>query len=65
MTVIATGFEDPDEKLTKAPAAESKPVEKASGLFTAAAATQKEAEPAPQSEGEDPFDSIFKIFNSK
>ena len=65
VTVIATGFEDPDEKLTKAPAAESKPVEKASGLFTAAAAAQKEAEPAPQSEGEDPFDSIFKIFNSK
>ena len=65
VTVIATGFEDPDEKLTKAPAAESKPVEKASGLFTAAAATQKEAEPAPQSEGEDPFDSISKIFNSK
>ena len=69
VTVIATGFEDPTESGKPAQAAaEVKPVEKASGLFSAATAAQKEAEPAPATgaqEGEDPFDSIFKIFNSK
>ncbi len=69
VTVIATGFEDPTESGKPAQAAaEVKPVEKASGLFSTATAAQKEAEPAPATgaqEGEDPFDSIFKIFNSK
>ena len=69
VTVIATGFEDPTENGKPAQAAaEVKPVEKASGLFSTATAAQKEAEPAPATgaqEGEDPFDSIFKIFNSK
>lgn len=66
VTVIATGFEEHAES-AKAPAAEAKPVEKASGLFTTATNIQKEAEPAaaPAAEPEDPFDSIFKIFNSK
>ena len=67
VTVIATGFEEP--KAEKAPVAEARPVERTSGLFSAAAA-QREAEPvsapvAPVSEGDDPFDSIFKIFNTK
>ena len=69
VTVIATGFEDPTESGKPAQAAaEVKPVEKASGLFSTATTAQKEAEPAPATgaqEGEDPFDSIFKIFNSK
>jgi len=65
VTVIATGFEDPNDSGRPA-SKEATTVEKASGLFTAAAAAQKEAEPAaPAPEGEDPFDSIFKIFNSK
>ena len=69
VTVIATGFEEP--KAEKAPVAEARPVERTSGLFSAAAA-QREAEPvsapaaAPVSNGsDDPFDSIFKIFNTK
>ena len=66
VTVIATGFEEAAEPAAKAPVLEAKPVEKASGLFTAAAAAQKEAEPAiALAAPEDPFDSIFKIFNSK
>ena len=69
VTVIATGFEEPAIEKVAAPAA--KPVEKTSGLFSAAVA-QREAEPVaapaakPVSEAnEDPFDSIFKIFNTK
>jgi len=67
VTVIATGFEEP--KAEPVPVAEAKPVERSSGLFSAAAA-QREAEPvaapaAPVSGGDDPFDSIFKIFNTK
>ena len=66
VTVIATGFEEHAES-AKAPVVEAKPVEKASGLFTTATNIQKETEPAaaPAAEPEDPFDSIFKIFNSK
>lgn len=66
VTVIATGFEE-ESGSVKAPVAEAKPVEKASGLFTAASTAQRESEPAaaPAAEPEDPFDSIFKIFNSK
>ncbi|MBQ5671501.1 MAG: cell division protein FtsZ, partial [Oscillospiraceae bacterium] len=69
VTVIATGFEEPAVEKLAAPVAEAKPVA-SSGLFSAAAA-QREAEPvaapaAPVSNGsEDPFDSIFKIFNTK
>ena len=67
VTVIATGFEEP--KAEAVPVMEAKPVERSSGLFSAAAA-QREAEPvsapaAPVSGGDDPFDSIFKIFNTK
>ena len=67
VTVIATGFEEP--KAEAVPVVEAKPVERSSGLFSAAVA-QREAEPvaapaAPVSGGDDPFDSIFKIFNTK
>ena len=60
VTVIATRF---DEKPTSSAAPKA-------GLFTAAAAEKKEA-PAPAAEpveaapAADPFDDIFKIFNSK
>ena len=69
VTVIATGFEEPAVEKKAAPAVEAKPVS-GSGLFSAGAA-QREAEPvaapaSPVSDGnEDPFDSIFKIFNTK
>ncbi|NCC68104.1 MAG: cell division protein FtsZ [Clostridia bacterium] len=68
VTVIATGFDDGPVK--HAPA-ESKPAEKAPGLFTAASAmaqtepAAQPAAPAGEKKEEDPFDSIFKIFNSK
>ncbi len=70
--VIATGFESEDapaEKKTVVPAAAEQV--KAETLFTAAsekaaqaAPAEAKAEPKPAVE-EDPFDSIFKIFNSK
>ena len=70
VTVIATGFEEPKAEVA-APVMEAKPVERGSGLFSAAVA-QRDAEPVsmpaatPVSEGnDDPFDSIFKIFNTK
>ena len=79
VTVIATGFEEaanaekPAEKAAAAPAA------KPQGLFTGAAekAAAASAVPPPimgesapaadpaEPAGEDPFDSIFKIFNTK
>lgn len=68
VTVIATGFDDGPVK--HAPA-ESKPAEKTPGLFTTASAmAQTEpvvqpAAPVGEKKEEDPFDSIFKIFNSK
>ena len=76
VTVIATGFDDgpvaprtaetAPARTVAAPAAAQS--EKPQGLFTAA--TEKkaaEAAPAPAAADaeEDPFDSIFKIFNSK
>ncbi|MBP3655052.1 MAG: cell division protein FtsZ [Oscillospiraceae bacterium] len=67
VTVIATGFEQEKPEKKEVPVFEAKSVEKASGLFSAAAA-QREAEPAPAKPAEtsdDPFDSIFKIFNTK
>ncbi len=73
VTVIATGFEEaPTAKQPAAPAAKAaKPAEPArekaaAGLYTAAVekAVEKKEEPAAPVE-EDPFDSIFKIFNAK
>ncbi len=72
VTVIATGFED----VPAAPGAEAAaPVaaakEKPQGLFTgaaekaAAAAVPPEMGESAETPPEDPFDSIFKIFNTK
>ena len=77
VTVIATGFDDgpvaprtaetAPARTVAAPAAAQS--EKPQGLFTAATEKQAAAPAAPAaatSDGEeDPFDSIFKIFNSK
>ena len=77
VTVIATGFEEnvnaPAPEKTAAAAAPVRPVtvkDKPQGLFTGAAEKAAAAAPAaaPAAEGtaeEDPFDSIFKIFNTK
>ena len=69
VTVIATGFDKKEEeKPAAAPAAAAQPVQSAE-LFTAASEMAKAAaapaEPEKASSEEDPFDSIFKIFNSK
>ena len=69
VTVIATGFEEaPTAKQPAQPAAKAEPTfEKQTGMFTAAsekAAEKKPEEPAKASGEEDPFDSIFKIFNA-
>ena len=74
VTVIATGFDDGPVKRV-GEVKKEQPVEKTQGLFTAAsemagsapapaAPTQMDTMAAPKKE-EDPFDSIFKIFNSK
>ena len=73
VTVIATGFEEAPnakapEKATVKPVKPVEPVfEGHQGLYTAASEKAAEkAEPAPApAEEEDPFDSIFKIFNAK
>ena len=79
VTVIATGFEEnvnaPAPEKTAASAAPVRPVtvkDKPQGLFTgatekAAAAAAPAAAPAAEAAPaeEDPFDSIFKIFNTK
>jgi len=76
VTVIATGFDDgPVMKVEKKETGEMpaiNPVEKAQGLFSAASEMASEkATPdetpssSPSDTDEDPFDSIFKIFNSK
>ena len=78
VTVIATGFDEPAAQESAAPAAAVvRPAVKPQGLFSGAAEkavaavvpplTEKEEEPAPAEPeaAEDPFDSIFKIFNSK
>ena len=68
--VIATGFDEdtPTAKAVSASTTAAKataPVEDAKeNLFSKAAAPAEEASAAPAEE-EDPFDSIFKIFNSK
>ena len=79
VTVIATGFDEPAVQ-EGAPAAAVRPAAKPQGLFTSAAEkasaasavppplTQAQEEPpvvAAPDAAEDPFDSIFKIFNSK
>ena len=79
VTVIATGFEEnvnaPAPEKTAAAAAPVRPVtvkEKPQGLFTGAAEKAAAATPAAPTASaaeapaeEDPFDSIFKIFNTK
>ena len=78
VTVIATGF-DENKEVAEAPAASAaRPVSKPQGLFTTASekASAASAVPPPlendppmevpaSDPSEDPFDSIFKIFNSK
>ena len=76
VTVIATGFEEkPAEKAAEKPAAA--PAAKPQGLFSGAAEKTaavsavpppiggESAPAAAEPAGEDPFDSIFKIFNTK
>ena len=66
VTVIATGFEEGGAKKPQAPAA-AKAGEKSPEKLYSSAAEKAESEVAsqfPKAE-EDPFDSIFKIFNSK
>lgn len=71
VTVIATGFEEAPTAKQPAQPAQAKKAEpafdKQQGMFTAAsekAAEKKPEEPAKTSGEEDPFDSIFKIFNA-
>ena len=76
VTVIATGFEEGNGRIAAAPAAEAEPVvapvrpapvkeKPAVGLFTGAVEKAAAPEPKPAEAEEDPFDSIFKIFNTK
>ena len=73
VTVIATGFEEGvAAQAAAAPAAQAAPAPRALGRFTgaaekaaAAAPAAPAAEPAAPAVEEDPFDSIFKIFNTK
>ncbi|MEG1789147.1 MAG: cell division protein FtsZ [Oscillospiraceae bacterium] len=73
VTVIATGFEDGRAKTVDSVAAaapQQKPAQRApEGLYSAASekavSTTASDFPAPAPTEEDPFDSIFKIFNSK
>lgn len=68
VTVIATGFEEAPTAKQPAQAKKAEPAfDKQQGMFTAAsekAAEKKPEEPAKASGEEDPFDSIFKIFNA-
>ena len=78
VTVIATGF-DENKETAEIPAAQTvRPVSRPQGLFTSASekASAASAVPPPlendppmevpaSDPAEDPFDSIFKIFNSK
>ena len=76
VTVIATGFEEGGAAAQAAPAAAAaQAAPRAQGLFTGAAEkaaaaapgipVAPAAEPAAPAAEEDPFDSIFKIFNTK
>ena len=67
VTVIATGFDDGEKNASALPAAAEA---KQSNLFSAAKEMAEQAETPAEAGGEqtdadDPFDSIFKIFNSK
>ena len=71
VTIIATGFDEKKDAAVAAPAQQAapaapvaEPVQPAE-LFTAATQMAQKAEPENASSDEDPFDSIFKIFNSK
>lgn len=68
VTVIATGFDDGPVQGAKDAKKEREP-SNPQGLFSAASEMAGSNRPQPQGEGqkkeEDPFDSIFKIFNSK
>ena len=59
VTVVATRF---DEGPVSAPAAEP---EKPAGMFTEASEKKEAEAAAPAASEDDPFDTIFKIFNSK
>ncbi len=70
--VIATGFDEgtPTAKAVSTAAAPEKPAESNSAerLFSQADKPEEEKKPAPEpvpADDEDPFDSIFRIFNSK
>lgn len=66
VTVIATRFDEKQRGITP-PAVPEKPLP-SGGLFTEAVEKKEaqEAKPAPEPpQEEDPFDTIFKIFNSK
>ena len=68
--VIATGFDDDSQtaKAVSASVGHTPPAaveDTKENLFTSAAERAAAPSPAPASEEEDPFDSIFKIFNSK
>lgn len=70
VTVIATGFDDGPVSKKAAEAKKEHEQERAPGLFSAAsemagAANKPQAQAEPAKKEEDPFDSIFKIFNSK
>jgi len=70
VTVIATGFDENNGNAAAKPAPEAEQT-KQENLFTAASEMAAAAEAttpvaeAPKAADEDPFDSIFKIFNSK
>jgi len=68
VTVIATGFDDGPVQRAKDAKKEREP-QAPQGLFSAASEMAGSNRQQPQEEGakkeEDPFDSIFKIFNSK
>lgn len=63
VTVIATGFDDGPVK-RPGEAKKERESEKTQGLFSAASEMAGK-QPEGQKKEEDPFDSIFKIFNSK
>jgi len=68
VTVIATGFDDGPVQRAK-DAKKERESQAPQGLFSAASEMAGSGRQQPQEEGakkeEDPFDSIFKIFNSK
>ncbi len=72
VTVIATGFEEASAPEPRRPAAAQAAPARQEDLFSAAAekaaqaaAAPKPEPPKPPEEEEDPFEGIFKIFNSK